>query len=88
MAEMHLLSGKPAEAIRCIDKRIELAARHGNKRMESQAWEQKARAFEQMKRTADALDALKKSVAVSQRPEPYESLHRYIEEITTKKSSR
>ncbi len=85
MAELRLLEEKPEQALDCIDRRIELAARHGNKRMESEAWEQKARAFEQLNRTADALNALKKSLAVSQRPEPYESLHRYLEDITTRK---
>lgn len=88
LAEMRLLENKPSEALACIDRRIELAARHGNKRMESEAWEQKARAYEQMNRTADALGALKKSLAVSQRPEPYESLHRYLEDITSRKPFR
>ncbi|MEE9293631.1 MAG: tetratricopeptide repeat protein, partial [Phycisphaerae bacterium] len=88
LAEMHLLESKPQDALGCIDKRIELAGRHGNKRMESQAWEQKARAYEQMKRTGEALEALKTSLAVSQRPEPYESLHRYLEEIAHRKPLR
>ena len=85
---MRLLQRQPEDAIRCIDMRIDLAARHGNKRMESEAWEQKARAYEQMDRTSDALGALKQSLAVSQRPEPYESLHRYLEDITNRKPFR
>ncbi len=88
MAEMHLVQGNPSDALNCIDQRVELAVRHGNKRMESEAWEQKARAFEQMKRTGEALSALKKSLAVSQRPEPYESLHRYLEDVATRKPFR
>ncbi len=88
MAEMHLIQSRTHDALQCIDHRIELAARHGNKHMESDAWEQKARTYEQMKRTDDALSALKKSLAVSQRPEPYESLHRYLEDIATRKPFR
>lgn len=85
LADMHLLDNHPDEAITNIDRRIELARRHGNQRMESMAWEQRARAFEQMKRTDEALKALKKSVEVSQRPAPYESLHRYLQEVTSHK---
>jgi serine/threonine protein kinase/Tfp pilus assembly protein PilF len=88
MAEMHLLENEPTQAINAIDQRIELAARHGNRRMEAQAWEQKARAFEQLGQTNDALAALKTSLSVSQRPEPYESLHRYLADVASRKPFR
>lgn len=88
LADMHMMSDAPHEALDCIDKRIELAARHGNRRMESDAWEQKARAFEQMDQTHDALSAMKKSLAVSQQPDGHESLHRYIDDIATNRAKR
>jgi tetratricopeptide (TPR) repeat protein/tRNA A-37 threonylcarbamoyl transferase component Bud32 len=80
LAEMHLLAGEPESALPAIDKRIGLAQRHGNQRMEADAWGQKARAYEEMSLTSEALDALKSSVRISQRPAPYESLHRYLSE--------
>jgi tetratricopeptide (TPR) repeat protein len=78
---MHLKMDNLPKALGCIDQRIDLARRHGNNRMEAEAWEQKARAFEQMGQTEEAIKALKESVAISQRPAPYESLHVYLEEV-------
>ncbi len=88
MADMYLLENRPSDALATIEKRIELARRHGNRRMESEGWEQKARAFEEMNHTTDALTALKKSVEISQRPAPYDSLHRYLEEVTSRTAFR
>lgn len=45
MAEMNLRLSDVAEAIRCADKRIELAQRHANRTMEAAAWHQKAQAL-------------------------------------------
>ena len=88
MAEMHLQTGRPSDALECIDKRIDLACRHDNHRMEADGWEQKARACEQMGRTDEAIRALKKSVEVSQRPAPYESLHAYLEAVCRRPAFR
>ena|GEM_PF-906165 len=82
LAEMYLLSQRVDEALRCTDQRIELARRHHNNHMEAQAWEQKAKAYEQIGNSDEALRCLKQSIALSQRPPPYESLHRYLEEVS------
>src|SRR5262249_30842006 len=42
MADMNLRLKNSAEALRCADKRIELARMHSNRRMEAAAWRQKA----------------------------------------------
>jgi tetratricopeptide (TPR) repeat protein/TolB-like protein len=81
MAEMHLQQDDLDAALACIERRVELARRHGNNRMEAEAWEQKARAYEKRRQTDRALECLKRSLEASQRPAPYESLHRYLEEI-------
>ncbi len=86
MAESQLMQDRPRDALKHIDKRIELAHRHGNRRMEAEAWEQKARAFETMHQAGDALEALKKSVVLSQQPPAYESLHRLMEGTHARKS--
>ena len=82
LAEMYLLSQRVDEALRCTDQRIELARRHHNNHMEAQAWEQKAKAYEQIGKSDEALRCLKQSIKLSQRPPPYESLHRYLEEVS------
>ena len=41
-----------------------------------------------MGRTDDAIRALKKSVEVSQRPAPYESLHAYLEAVCRRPAFR
>lgn len=81
LAEMHLRMDSLPKALACIAQRIDLARRHGNNRMEAEACEQKARAYEQMGQTDEAIKALKESVTISQRPAPYESLHVYLEEV-------
>jgi len=88
MAEMYLRQNRAEDALATVEQRIGLARRHGNRRMEAQAWEQQARAFELIGRTDDALKALKKSVEISQQPAPYESLHRYLEEVTSRSAFR
>ena len=85
LAEMRLIQERVDEALECIEKRVDLAQRHHNNRMEAEAWEQKARAFELINNTSAAMNCLKKSVEVSKRPAPFESLHRYLEEITSRK---
>lgn len=87
MADMFLQSSDPEKALSAIDNRIELAQRHGNHRMEADAWEQKARAFECLDRTNDALAALRKSVEIARQPAPYESLHRYLSETDDSEST-
>lgn len=88
MAEMHLLTGRPEAALAAIDQRIDLACRHDNHRMEAEAWEQKARAFELLGQTDKALTALKRSVEISQRPSPHESLHVYLAEVCRRPAFR
>ncbi len=54
VAEMHLQLGNVDEAIRCADKRIELARQHQNVRMEAAAWLQKAEALKRAARVDEA----------------------------------
>ena len=82
LAEMYLLTHRVDEALRCADQRIELARRHHNNHMEAEAWEQKAKAYEQIDKSDEALRCLKHSIKLSQQPPPYESLHRYLEEVS------
>ncbi len=56
IAEMHVQLENYDEAVRCADKRIELARQHANVRMEAAAWLQKAEALERAGRTAEAAD--------------------------------
>lgn len=42
LADLNLFVGNGQEAVRCADRRIELAVRHCNSRMQQAAWEQKA----------------------------------------------
>jgi tetratricopeptide (TPR) repeat protein/tRNA A-37 threonylcarbamoyl transferase component Bud32 len=58
MADLNLKLRDCAEAIRCAEKRIGLAQRHANRRMESAAWRQKAEALRLAGRTAEASDCL------------------------------
>ncbi len=81
MAEMYLRTRSLEDALASIDHRINLARRHDNNRMEAEAWEQKARAYELMGQSDKAMTALKQSVEVSQRPAPHESLHVYLAEV-------
>ncbi len=82
MADMYLQEGNTAAAMHAIDKRLELAIKHGNQRMEAEAWEQKAKAHELAGSKDDAVRCLKRSIEISQRPVPHESLNRYLSEIT------
>ena len=66
MAEMNLRLGHFSEAIRCADRRIELARRHSNWTMEVAAWRQKAGALGNLGRSAEADDCLKQADAISQ----------------------
>ncbi|HEY3241861.1 MAG TPA: tetratricopeptide repeat protein [Phycisphaerae bacterium] len=84
MAEMHLQQNHVQDALVCIDRRIDLARRHHNNRMEAEAWQQKARAYEQMDDKDEALKCFKRSIEVASRPAPYESLHRYLEEVANR----
>jgi tetratricopeptide (TPR) repeat protein len=61
IAEMHLQLGNFDEAIRCADKRIELARQHKNVRMESGAWIQKAEALNRAGRTEDAAACMERA---------------------------
>jgi tetratricopeptide (TPR) repeat protein len=58
MAEMNLRLGHDSEALRCAQRRAELARRHANWPMEQAAWRQQAAALERMGRAEDARDCL------------------------------
>jgi tetratricopeptide (TPR) repeat protein len=74
LAELHLRQQAPESAFECIEKRIDLAKRHGNRHMEAAAWEQKARAYELTNRKDVAMECLRKSFELQQRKDPYESV--------------
>lgn len=54
LAELNLKLDNLPSAVRCAERRIELAHRHANLRMEAAAWLQKAAALECLQRTAQA----------------------------------
>lgn len=58
IAEMHMQECNFEEAVRCADKRIELARLHANRRIEIAAWQQKADALRRAGRSSDAEAAL------------------------------
>jgi tetratricopeptide (TPR) repeat protein/tRNA A-37 threonylcarbamoyl transferase component Bud32 len=58
IAEMNLRLGDYAEAVRCAEKKIELARRHANRTMEVAAWRQKAEALRRSGRPREAEDCL------------------------------
>ncbi|HOO16867.1 MAG: tetratricopeptide repeat protein [Phycisphaerae bacterium] len=58
MAEMNLRLGDYAEAVRCAEKKIELARRHANRTMEAAAWRQKAEALRLSGRAREADECL------------------------------
>ncbi len=60
IAEMNLQLGDFDEAIRCADKRIELARQHTNARLEQAAWTQKAESLQRAGRAAEAAACLAK----------------------------
>lgn len=60
IAEMNLQLGDAEEAMRCADKRVELARQHANQRMESAAWLQKAEALKLLGRVKDAEECLER----------------------------
>ena len=65
---------RPEAAFECIDKRIDLAQRHSNRRMEAAAWEQKSRVYELTARTDAAMNCLRKSFQLQQRNSSFDSL--------------
>ncbi len=69
VAEMHLQLGNYGEAIRCADKRLELARQHSNLRMEAAAWMQKAEALKRAGQPDAAAECLARSEAVKARSE-------------------
>jgi tetratricopeptide (TPR) repeat protein len=74
LAELHLKQQSPESAFDCIEKRIDLARRHGNRHMEAAAWEQKARAYELTDQKDVAMECLRKSFDLQQRKDPYEKI--------------
>lgn len=56
MGDLALQTGRWSEAERCAAKRIELAARHANSRMEAEGWRQRGRAQRGAGRSSEALE--------------------------------
>lgn len=71
MAEMNLQLGDCDEALRCTEKRIELARQHANLRMESAAWIQKAESL----RKAGRVDEAAECVMQAKRASPVTASH-------------
>jgi len=63
MADLNLRLSNCPEAIGCAERRIELARRHSNLRMESAAWRQKAEALKLAGRAAEAETCLAQASA-------------------------
>ena len=61
MGDLNLRLSNCDEAIRCADRRIELANRHANPHMASAAWRQKAEALKLAGQTADAEACLRRA---------------------------
>jgi len=88
MAEMYLQEGDTAAALSAIDRRLELARKHDNQRMEAQAWEQKAKAHELANNRDEAVHCLKQSLEIAQRPAPGASISHYLHELTQRTPTR
>ncbi len=69
-AELHLKRGRAQQALPHIDQRIELAQKHKNRRMESAAWEQRARAYELLADMKEAMTCMRRALDVAQKHAP------------------
>jgi tetratricopeptide (TPR) repeat protein len=65
IAEMHIQLENWEEAVRCADKRIELARQHTNERMEAAAWLQKAEALAGAGRHQDAEECCQRANGIA-----------------------
>lgn len=88
LAEMHLHQGEVHQGFACIEKRIELAQRHANRRMECAGWEQKARAHERLGQRTEALECLRRSLAISGRSMTDDELGGYLQELVQREPFR
>lgn len=70
MADMNLRLGQNAEAVRCAERRIELAQQHENHRIEAAAWRQKGHGLEGMDRAAAARAAFQQADAIERGAPP------------------
>ncbi len=61
MGDLNLRLSNWMEAVRCADRRIDLAQRHANRSTESAAWRQRAQALRALGRAADADAALRRA---------------------------
>lgn len=68
VAEMNLRRRLFDEAMRCVDKRIDLAERHANRSMESAAWRQKAVVLRLMGRSEEARRCWRRSCEMRSEP--------------------
>ncbi len=82
LAEMYLQEGKTDSALDAINQRLTLAQKHNNRRMEADAWEQKARAHELAGEKDSAVQCLKRSIEITQQPHPHQSLYKHLAETT------
>ncbi|MEW6252636.1 MAG: tetratricopeptide repeat protein, partial [Planctomycetota bacterium] len=67
IAEMHVQLENYDEAVRCADKRIELARQHANLRIEAAAWQQKADALRRAGRKDEAAAAQAQAANLTER---------------------
>ncbi len=81
MTELHLRRDRLDEALECIEQRTTLAQRFKNRRIESACWEQKARAYQKMGQPDTAVDCMRKSFEIAQRPVPAGNLYEYVEAV-------
>jgi len=61
MTDLNLRLSNNDEAVRCADKRIDLARRHSNTRMESAAWIQKSKALQAAGNAVEAMECLNRT---------------------------
>lgn len=65
IADLNIGLGDPEDALRCIERRIQLARQHKNPKTEAAAWQQRAGALERAGRSAEAAESRARAEALS-----------------------
>lgn len=65
IADLNIGLGDAEDALRCIERRIQLARQHKNPKTEAAAWQQRAGALERAGRMAEALESRARAEALS-----------------------
>ena len=68
MTELNLRVGNKVEAIRCAERRVDLARRHKNRRLEAAAWRQQAEALRSAQRTTEADECAQRAAEIEAQP--------------------